>query len=168
MTLMLLTIMTRQIFSTHISLLSSPATPVSSLTYLIAFIIRSSCIENITISEYEVFEPLSALDPNKATGIDNINPKILKYCAPALFLPIHHLFSLTLVYQLLPQDWKTHIITPVHKSGNKSAVNNYQPISLLCVISKVLERILFNKISNFIVEAISPNQFGFLRGRSYP
>ena len=59
-----------------------------------------------------------------------------------------------------------HIITPVHKSGNKSAVINYRPISLLCVVSKVLERIVFNKTSDFIVGAISPNQFGFLQGRS--
>ena len=130
------------------------------------YIHSTNCIENINISEDEVFEALTGLDPNKAMGIDNINPKILKYCASALVQPIHHLFSLTLVNQSLPQDWKMYIITPVHKSGNKSAVNSYRSISLLCVVSKVLERIIFNKISNFIVEFISPNQFGFLQGRS--
>ena len=71
-----------------------------------------------------------------------------------------------LIHQSLLLDWKTHIISPVYKSGNKSAVNNYRPISLLCVVSKVLERIIFNKISDFITVAISPNQFGFLCGRS--
>jgi len=71
-----------------------------------------------------------------------------------------------LIHQSLLLDWKTHIISPVYKSGNKSAVNNYRPISLLCVVSKVLERIIFNKISDFITIAISPNQFGFLCGRS--
>jgi len=96
-------------------------------------------------------------------GIDNIH---LKFSAPVLFQPIHHLFLKSLFYQSLTLDWKTCIISPVSKSGNKSAVNNYHPISLSCVVSKVLERIIFNKISDFITEAISPNQLGFLSGWS--
>ena len=103
------------------------------------YIHSTSYIENINISEEEVFEALVGLDPNKVMEIDNINSKILKYCATPLVLPIHHLFSLMLVYQSLPQDWKIHIIIiSVHKSGNRSAVINYRPISLLCVASKEL------------------------------
>ena len=43
------------------------------------------------ISEEEVFEALTSLNPNKAMGIHNINPKILKHCASVLVQPMHHL-----------------------------------------------------------------------------
>ena len=67
---------------------------------------------------------------------------------------------------MLPFDGKTHIIIPVFKSGNKNQVNNYRPISLLCITSKVLEHLIYNKLIDHVINFISPFQFGFLRGRS--
>jgi len=62
------------------------------------YIHSSNYMENVNISKEEVCEASIGLDSNKAMGIDNINPKILKYCALALVLLIYHLFSLTLVF----------------------------------------------------------------------
>ena len=94
---------------------------------------------NIVISEEEVLQELSTLDPSKAARCDSIGPRILKHCALALYSIFHHLFSLSLHQSYIPAEWCIHLITPIHKSGDKSSVNNYQPISLLCVISKLLE-----------------------------
>ena len=59
------------------------------------------------------------------------------------------------------------MITPIHKSSDKCNVTTYRPISLLCCISKVLEKIIFDKIAEFIqLHFISSQQFGFLKGRS--
>ena len=58
-----------------------------------------------------------------------------------------------------------HIIIPVFKSGEKNLVSNYRPISLLCNVSKVLEKLVYDKIINFITESISLVQFGVLKGR---
>ena len=55
---------------------------------------------------------------------------------------------------------------PILKFGNKSDVSNYHPISLLFSISKVLERVIFNKVVDFLNPKISVNQYGFLKGRS--
>ena len=64
-----------------------------------------SLISDISISDSDVYSELTKLDTSKAMGIDNIGPKILKFCAPALYQPIHHLFSLSLclisAYQLI-------------------------------------------------------------------
>ena len=68
-------------------------------------------------------------------GIDGISSKLLKNCALALYIPIHHLFSVSLTKHVIPNEWKCHSITPIHKSGDKSQVINYRPISLLCIIS---------------------------------
>ena len=120
---------------------------------------------DIHVTEEEVYEALSALDPTKSSGIDGIGSKLLKHCALALYAPICHLFNLTIT---LPSEWKLHLITPVHKSGDRAQVNNYHPISLLCIVSKALERIAFNHLNDFISEheIISTNQFGFRKYHS--
>ena len=121
---------------------------------------------SISITNTEVLNSLINLDPNKSMGADNIGPKVLKHCALAIYDPLHHLFNLSLSQQVIPSEWKCHAITPIHKSGNRSLVKNYRPISLLCCVSKVLELIIFNHISEFIVSNISVCQFGFVRHRS--
>ena len=65
------------------------------------------------------------------------------------------------VQHYLPQDWRVHLITPIFKSGDKTSVCNYRPISLLCTVSKVLEKLIYNKVISFVSVSISPSQFGF-------
>ena len=124
--------------------------------------IPDSTITDISISESDVHKALSSLNTTKAMGIDGIGPKLLKHCALALYKPIHHIFMLSISHFYVPKDWRLHLITPyLHKSGDKSSVKNYRPISLLCTISKVLEKIIYDKIVSFVSQSISPLQFGF-------
>ena len=123
-------------------------------------------LQSISISDVDVFGGLSSLDPSKAKGIDDISPRILKSCALGLYAPLHHLFELSLSNGIIPAQWSAHIITPVYKSGDRSSVKNYRPISLLCTVSKVLERIVYDKIIDFLTPSISLHQFGFLSKRS--
>ena len=91
---------------------------------------------------------------------------MLKFCATALYQPIHHLFTLSLLQHYIPVEWRAHCITPIHKSGDRSLVKNYRPISLLCTISKVLEKVIFNAVAEFATQFITSSQFGFLRQHS--
>ena len=125
-----------------------------------------STLNEITFSELDVFHALQSLDPSKAMGCDGISPKLLKNCALALYQPLHHLFSLSLSQYYLPMDWRVHLIKPIFKSGDKTCIKNYRPISLLSLVSKVLEKLVYNNIVDFITSSISVNQFGFLKGRS--
>ena len=124
-------------------------------------------LHNIQISEADVYQALANLNTSKATGADGIGPHILKYCSDALCLPLHHLFCLCLHQCDLPLAWRLHCITPIYKSGDKSSIKNYRPISLLSCTSKVLEQIIYDKSIDFITNRfISRHQFGFLRNRS--
>ena len=143
--------------------LSNPSLPPSSeptLTY--------PNITNISFTELDVFSALSSLDPAKSMGVDCIGSKLLKHCALALYIPLHHLFSLSISKHSIPSEWKHHSITPIYKSGEKSLVSNYRPVSLLCITSKVLERLIYDNLSKFVLfhGIISPSQFGFLKYRS--
>ena len=123
-------------------------------------------LECINITDLDVFTALSQLDPTKASGIDGIGPKLLRSCALALYPVIHHLFTISLWYCKIPSEWKLHCIVPIFKSGDRSSVSNYRPISLLCCISKVLERLVYDKTIEFVGHSISKAQFGFLRKHS--
>lgn len=127
---------------------------------------NSDTLHNIEILSSEVFDLLTNLDTNKACGIDNISPKLLRYCASPLLQVICHLFTISLSNSTIPKDWRTHNIVPVYKSGEKSSICNYRPISLLCVLSKVLERIVYNYMIDHIEGKLTKHQFGFLPKRS--
>ena len=123
-------------------------------------------LSEICFDECEVYTVLASLACNKAAGIDGIRPDILKYCAAPLTKPLHHLFCHCISNHVLPSEWRTHCITPIFKSGDKHNVANYRPISLLCVTSKVLERLVFNHVIGYLTKHLSNQQFGFMTGRS--
>jgi len=63
--------------------------------------------------------------------------------------PCFKLFATYLLWvcaTVKPKDWCTHCVVPIFKSGDKSSVCNYRPISVLCILSKVLERIVYNSM----------------------
>ena len=104
-------------------------------------------LSDIVITAEDVHEALVSLDPNKAMGPDGISPKVLKYCTDALCQPISYLFQLTITNSYLPSEWRTYCVIPIFKCGDRATISNYRPISLLCIISKVLEKIIFNRSS---------------------
>ena len=106
----------------------------------------SVSIENASISQLDLMLYLlfNLLTLQNQWGLMVLHgPKLLRNCGLALYIPVHHLLiSLSINKHTIPSEWKCRSITPVYKSGDKSQVANYRPISLLCIISKVLERII--------------------------
>ena len=76
------------------------------------------------------------------------------------------IFNKSLQLGSLPSDWKLANVVPVHKKGAKDHVENYRPISLLPIVSKVFERCVLNSIKDHLYHVISPKQHGFCIGRS--
>ena len=72
-------------------------------------------LNNICITEVEVFEALSSLKPNKAPGPDNIHLQVLKNCAESLARPLFLLFTQSLSTGTLPSDWRRANVTPIFK-----------------------------------------------------
>ena len=128
--------------------------------------VPASCLYELSFTEAEVYELLSQLDTNKAMGCDNLHPLVLKYCSDILAAPLTSLFNLSLNSGYIPYEWKIHKIRPIPKGGDRLDVGNYCPISLLCIVSKVLEKAIYSKIINFVKPKLTEHQFGFLQGRS--
>jgi hypothetical protein len=118
----------------------------------------------VTVAEVRLI--LSNLDTKKATGPDTISCTFLKQCAGELAPSLTMLFNLSLSCGIVPDSWKLANVIPVYKNGDKRQCCNYRPVSLLSVISKVLERSILNNIYNILSEFFTSRQHGFLRGRS--
>lgn len=131
-----------QLFNDFFSVFTRNLTPLPSVPSITH---NQDVLCSITFTDVGVFSVLSTLNPTKAKGVDNIGPAILKACGHILFIPVHHLFQLSLSSGVIPDNWLTHVITPIHISGYNSSVQNYRPISLFWSISKVLERLILKE-----------------------
>ena len=127
-----------------------------------------SCPEEILCSESEVGDLLAALDPSKASGKDDISAKMLKYTAYSIAPSITKLFNLSLTTGTIPSVWKKSLIVPIPKNQELSNPSNYRPVSLLPIVSKVLERHIFMIVMDHLKlnHPLSAFQWGFLEGRS--
>jgi len=111
---------------------------------------------------------VKSLKKNKATGVDNLPAQMLKDCADSIAKPLQHIVNLSLQTGTVPTEWKTAKIVPIYKSGNMSKVENYRPISVLPVLSKVLEKAVHNQLSTYLEqnELLNKFQFGYRSKRS--
>lgn len=123
-------------------------------------------LDSIVLTNMEVLSSLSSLDPRKAPGSDGLPTSILKECATELCPSICNLFNKSLATGEIPEEWKHSVVVPVFKKGKKEDVTNYRPISLLSVLSKVLERCVYNNLMEHIAQFFTDAQHGFLKGRS--
>ncbi len=102
------------------------------------------------ISTQEVHDIIQAIPTSKATGTDGLSIKLLKIAAPAIIESLTKLINICIARGVFPTVWKEAKVTPLHNNGVKSDKNNYRPIPVLPVISKVLERHLHNAIHTFL------------------
>ena len=120
------------------------------------------------VCEREIMKELENFDPSKSCGHDNIMPKVVKQLATELSEPLSHIINLTFSTGKLPVDFKTSIVIPVYKSGDSCEFNNYRPISLLPCFSKILEKMIYKRLLNYLnkICLLSEHQFGFRRNHS--
>ena len=109
-------------------------------------IIPDNSLSGIDITEDNVTKTLKSLNIKKANGPDNISNRILKETANSICGPLTKIFKKSITTGKFPQSWKSANVVPVFKKGDKQNKNNYRPISLLPVIGKVLERLVFKEI----------------------
>ena len=123
-------------------------------------------LSTVRFDRSEVLKCLKGLNTSKAAGPDGLPTQILKEFAEVLVDPILAIFQKSIDTATVPSNWKKANVIPVFKKGDKQSVCNYRPISLLSVVSKVMERCIYNSIITTIRPKITDHQYGFLSGRS--
>ena len=103
-----------------------------------------------------------------APGIDEITSKALKYVIDHVVSPISHVCRLSLIQGYFPQELKLAKIVPLYKSNDPSHFNNYRPISLLSVFSKIIEKVMYERLYDYLItlQILYEYQFGFQKNKS--
>ena len=115
-----------------------------------------------------VFEQICNFSNDKSTGVDNMCIRLLKLAAPIICHPLAYICNLSLFTSKFPSRWKVAKVTPIYKDGDKSDVNNYRPISVLPILSKILERAVHDQLYNYLScnNILNPCQSGFRTNHS--
>lgn len=94
----------------------------------------------------EIFKMSSA----KATGLDNISVKLLKMTSSVITNILTYIMNFSIENCIVENDWKVARVTPIFKSGDEHTVNNFRPVSVLPIVSKILERHVFNSFYEYL------------------
>ena len=121
-------------------------------------------VTDITVCEDSVRRKLKAIKPNKSAGPDEIPPKLLKLAEPAIASPLTSLFSFC---ANLGETFKARLI-PVYKKNDEADMNNYRPISLLIVPSKIMESCVSDAVVRHVFQnnLVTDRQWAYRQGHS--
>ena len=156
-----------------VSLLDPPSsllekcTQVYSHSLLSIFTTSLSVIQDFMFEKTtstHVFSLLSKLCWSKATGLDNISAKLLRECPDLLAESLTVIFNQSLITGIFPNEWKSARVTPLYKnSGKRTEPTNYRPISVIPVVAKVFERIIYDQIYKYLTRnsLLTRHQSGF-------
>lgn len=119
-------------------------------------------------NDMEIKNLISAINPSKSPGPDQISPSIVKHSAIHIAPLLTHIFNKSLETGIVPSKLKTSKVIPLFKADNPKVFSNYRPISLLPIFSKILEKLVYNRLTNYIdkYNILTNNQYGFRKNYS--
>ena len=128
---------------------------------------ETPCLPEMFCTVTEVEQFLQDLEVSKASGPDKISSRMLKMTAASIAPSITKLFNLSIRTGKIPDQWKESMIVPIPKSNNLSDPGNYRPISLTCILCKLLEKHMYSIMYDHLVNnsQLSDSQWGFCSGR---
>ena len=130
------------------------------------YIHESSILSQIT--KDEISKIISSLNSSKSTGPNSVLTKILKLLKVKIPKHITDIFNLSITAGIFPNSLKSAKVIPIHKKPLKLVLSNYRPISLLCNLDKIIEKLMYNQIIQFLEnnKLIYYKQFGFRKNFS--
>ena len=118
-----------------------------------------------TIELKDIRDAFAKVKTAKSFGTDNISSYFMKLALPYIENSLAFLFNTSIETSQFPDSWKVARITPIFKDGDRTEKSNYLPISVLPVISKLFEKLVFNQLYQYMKEngLFTSDQSGFLR-----
>lgn len=114
-------------------------------------------------TEDEISKIIDGLDSNTSTGIDGISTKVIK-CLKNIIVPkLTNCINEYMMRGIFPNTLKVAKVSPIYKSGSRTDPGNYRPVSVLPVLSKVFERVLYSRLNAYLLEKdfLIDEQYGF-------
>ena len=93
---------------------------------------------------------LSTLDTAKATGLNDLSVKMLRLSSQVIAAPLTKILNLSIQTRIFPDSLKNAKVTPCFKKADKSDKTNYRPISILPIVSQIIERHISDQIKEYL------------------
>ena len=124
---------------------------------------RSSSMYMKPIVESDILKIVSKFNVNKSAGHDNIGNFIIKRVQSEIVKPLTSIFNLSLSTGIVPDKLQIAKVIPIYKKSNVDVFSNYRPVSLLPCFSKILERLVFDRCTDYIDTngILNDKQLGF-------
>ena len=128
----------------------------------------NTTLNETMLSKDEFEEAFKSLKRNKAPGHDGLDVNIITSVYELIKKPLLKIFNESINLGTFPENMKIAKVTPIFKSGKKELLTNYRPISVLSCFSKILERIMYNRVYNYLNDnnLLFHKQFGFRKSHS--
>ena len=106
---------------------------------------------------------ISKLNASGAVGIDGVPLSAVKKCFPVIGCHLLHLINFSIKSSTFPSDWKIARVTPVFKAGDRANLDNFRPISVLSVLSKITEKVICSQLSSYLLDnhILSSSQYAY-------
>jgi hypothetical protein len=130
---------------------------------------QCSCsLSSVSFPPLSLLSQLKKLKPSRTITPDGFSSLTLKSLGPCLVQPLILLFEFLFTHNYVPTSWKISRVTPIHKKGIRSNPNNFRPIANTSIICRLMERILHEQITNYLIvnSLLTSSQHGFQKGRS--
>lgn len=116
----------------------------------------------------EIWEIIKNMKGTTSTDIYGLSAKVVKSVAEFIVRPLTDICNRSLESGVFPKWFKFSKTIPIYKKGDKSMSTNYRPISLLPIFSKILEKVVYNRLIRYLEQnnIILNNQNGFRKGKS--
>ena len=98
----------------------------------------------------QVIEIINKLKCTNSCGLDNIDSYVIKLAKYQLVPAITHIINLSILKKRFPSQWKCAKVVPLLKRGDVTDPKNYRPVALLSVLSKIMERVIFDQMIKYL------------------
>lgn len=148
---------------------ASAGSLVNNLAQNLSTQISLNCVDilcEMNISDHSILDAILSIGPKSSCGPDKIPTYFTFHCAQNLAEPLHIIFKKCLIKGLFPSAWKCSNVIPIYKSGPRSDITNYRPISLNNSFAKVFDFMMSKVIAAHVSGYIISQQHGFSIGKS--
>ena len=121
---------------------------------------------NFSVSNKTISNILANIDTTKTRGPNGLAPGFYQRCGKQMSNILNKLFKNIKRIRKMPTSWKTAAVTPIHKKNDPKDVENYRPISLLNIDSKIFEKCMYSPLYEHFKDHLFINQHGFVKKRS--
>ena len=122
------------------------------------------------VTDLEILNLIGTLEPKNSSGYDNISSKQLILLAPTIHSILRLIINQSLITGIFPNSLKTAVVSPIYKGRNtdKHEFGNFRPISLLPIMSKIIEKVAQKQLFDYMTKnkLLNNSQYGFRKNHS--